>query len=360
MPTIKEIAELAGVSRGTVDRVINNRGCVNPIKEKKVLEIIKALNYTPNLAGKTLAVKKKQLKFGYILFGSTSSNPFFLDVVEGIESRATELSEYGVSVEIRYAVIDDPGLQVKLINELIEGGISGLVITPINHPLVVEKVKQLTADGFPVVTTNTDIPNSGRLAYVGSDYFKGGETAAGIIHMICAGKAKVGIVMGSPLVLCHSERIAGFKRRIEEEYTGITIVDTEINNDDDIQSFIVTKRLLETRPEIDTLFLAAAGVAGACRAVKELGLERKVKVISYDTTTASRELIQSGAIAVAITQEPFIQGSRPLDILLNYVGMGISPEQEYFYTALGITIKENLIMNDTCYLRNQSGQNARY
>jgi len=342
MPTIKEIAELAGVSRGTVDRVLNNRGAVNPDKKKKVLEIARALNYTPNLAGKTLAVRKKQLKFGYILFSSTSSNPFFLDVVNGIESRAAELSEYGVSVDIRYAVIGDASLEVKLINELIESGVAGLVITPINHPIVIERVRELSASGFPVVTANSDIPGSGRIAYVGSDYFKSGETAAGIMNMICAGSAKVGIVMGSPLVLCHSERVAGFTKRIKEEYTGIEIVDTEINHDDDIKSFVVTKRLLEEHSEITALFLVAAGVIGACRAVNELGLEGKLKVVSYDTTIASSELIKSGAIAVAITQEPFVQGAKPLDILLNYVGMGVKPEQELFYTALGIKIKENL------------------
>jgi len=342
MPTIKEIAELAGVSRGTVDRVLNNRGYVSPDKEKKVLEIARVLKYTPNLAGKTLAIRKKRLKFGYILFGSTSSNPFFLDVVDGIESRAAELSEYAVSVDIRYAVLEDPQLQVTLIDELLESGVAGLVITPINHQIVIDRVKELTESGFPVVTANSDIPNSGRLAYVGSDYYKSGETAAGIMNMICAGDAKVGIVMGSPLVLCHSERVAGFTRRIEEEYTGIKIIGTEINHDDDIQSFVVTKRLLESHPEIDAMFLVAAGVVGACRAVREMGLERKLKVVSYDTTIASRELIKSGAIAVAITQEPFEQGAKPLDLLLNLVGIGLEPEQEYYYTELSIVIKENL------------------
>ena len=342
MPTIKEIAELAGVSRGTVDRVLNNRGAVSPDKEKKILDIAKALNYTPNLAGKTLAIKKKQLKFGYILFGSTSSNPFFLDVVDGIESRAAELGEYGVSVDIRYAVLGDPSLQVGLIDELVASGIAGLVITPINHPLVIERIKKLTAEGLPVVTANSDIPDCGRIAYVGSDYYKSGETAAGIMNMICAGNAKVGIVMGSPLVLCHSERVAGFTRRIQEEYTGIKIIATEINHDEDIQSYVVTKRLLEENPDVDALFLVAAGVVGACRAVAELGLDDKLKVVSYDTTIASTELIRSGMIAVAITQEPFMQGAKPLDILLDYVGLGIKPEQEFYYTALGIKIKENL------------------
>jgi len=342
VPTIKEIAELAGVSRGTVDRVLNHRGSVRQDKEKKVREIIKALNYTPNLAGKTLAVKKKQLKFGYILFSSTSSNPFFLDVVDGIESRAAELSEYGVSVDIRYAVIGDPSLQVKLIDELVVSGIAGLVITPINHPLVFDSIRELSNRDFPVITANSDLPGSGRIAYVGSDYFKSGETAAGILSMICAGTAKVGVVIGSPLVLCHSERAAGFTRRIGEAYPGIEIVGTEINHDDDIKSFVVTKRLLENHPEIDALFLVAAGVIGACRAVNEMGLEGKIKLVSYDTTIASIELIKSGAIAAAITQEPFIQGAKPLDILLDYVGFGIKPEQEFYYTSLGIKIKENL------------------
>ena len=342
MPTIREIAELAGVSRGTVDRVLNHRGSVRQDKEKKVREIIKALNYTPNLAGKTLAVKKKQLKFGYILFSSTSSNPFFLDVVDGIESRAAELSEYGVSVDIRYAVIGDPSLQVKRIDELIAGGIDGLVITPINHPLVFDRIKELSNGDFPVITVNSDLPGSGRIAYVGSDYFKSGETAAGILSMICLGNAKVGVVMGSPIVLCHSERVAGFTRRIGEAYPNIKIVGTEINHDDDIKSFVVTKRLLEEHPEIDALYLVAAGVMGACRAVNEMGLEGKLKLVSYDTTIASTELIRSGAIAAAITQEPFIQGAKPLDILLDYVGFGLKPEQEFYYTALGIKIKENL------------------
>ena len=302
----------------------------------------RALNYTPNIAGKTLAIKKKNLRFGFILFGSTSSNPFFLDVVKGIETRAAELDDYGISVDIRYAVLGEPSLQVTLIDDLIESGIDGLAITPINHPMVIERVKELTDTGFPVVTVNSDIPDCGRLAYVGGDYYKSGETAAGIMNMICNGNANIGIVMGSPLVLCHSERVAGFTRCISEVYTGLRIVGTEINNDDDIESFVVTKRLLETHPGINALFLVAAGVEGACRAVMVLGLEDKVKVVSYDTTVASRNLIKDGAIAIAITQEPFEQGAKPLDILLNYVGMGIKPEQEYNYTALRIVIKENL------------------
>ena len=87
--TIKEIATLAGVSRGTVDRVLNHRGSVNPQTEQKILDIIQALDYKPNKAGIVLAAQKKNLKLGVILFGL--GNPFYDDVLSGIREKAAEL-----------------------------------------------------------------------------------------------------------------------------------------------------------------------------------------------------------------------------------------------------------------------------
>lgn len=342
MSTIREIAKLAGVSRGTVDRVLNKRGSVNPETERKVSGIAKALNYSPNLAGKTLAVRKKMLKLGYILFGSTISNPFFEDVVSGIERRAEELAEFGVTVEIRYVTIDKPERQAEYIDELLNLGIDGLVITPINHPLVVDKLQRLSASGIPVVTANSDIPDCGRIAYVGSDYHKCGETAAGLMNLMTGGKANIGIIIGSPMVLCHSERLAGFTDYVGKNFSGIKVIDKAINNDDDIDSFNVTKEMLHKFPEIDALFLAAAGVRGACRAVRDLGLAGKLTIVSYDATATTCQLIREGIISATIAQQPFIQGAKPLDILFDYLGMGIKPDKEFYYMEIEIKIKENL------------------
>jgi len=342
MPTMKEIARLAGVSRGTVDRVLNNRGSVNAETEKKIRDIAKAIKYTPNFAGKTLAVRKKKLKFGYILFGTVDSNLFFEDVVFGIKSRAEELLEFGVTVEIRYVHIHDPDEQARCIDELIDFGINGLVITPLNHPIVADKLKELSMAGFPIVTSNSDIPDCGRIAYVGSNYYKSGETAAGLMNLITGGKANIGIIIGSPQVLCHSERVAGFTSYIKEYFSGLKIINRAINNDDDSESFAVTRELLWKHPEINALFLAAAGVNGACRAVSELGLAGKLAIVSYDATTSTCRLLQEGVISATIAQQPIIQGAMPLDILLDYLCMGTRPEKELNYTEIEIKIKESL------------------
>jgi len=89
MATIKEIAERAGVSRGTVDRVLNNRGAVCAETEERIRAIIKELDYKPNKAGMALAAQKKKYLIGIILF--SKQNPFFDEVMEGFQEKAEEL-----------------------------------------------------------------------------------------------------------------------------------------------------------------------------------------------------------------------------------------------------------------------------
>lgn len=171
MATIKEIAALAGVSRGTVDRVLNHRGDVNPQTEEKIMKIVRALDYKPNKAGIVLAAQKKNLKLGVVLLGI--GNPFFEDVLSGVHEKAEELAGYNCSVLIRQT---EYSLQQQLdaIEELLSEGINGLAISPYNDSAVREKINSLGSCGIPVVTLNTDIENSSRLAYVGSNFYRSG------------------------------------------------------------------------------------------------------------------------------------------------------------------------------------------
>ena len=228
MATIKEIATLAGVSRGTVDRVLNHRGDVNPQTEEKIMQIVRDLDYKPNKAGIVLAAQKKNLKLGVILLGV--GNPFFDDVLLGVREKEQELAGYNCSVLIRQT---EYSLQQQLdaIDSLLAEGIGGLAISPYNDNAVREKIDNLCKQGIPVVTLNTDIENSSRLAYVGSNFYRSGETAAGLMRLMTKGEVRVGIVSGSQNILCHTERIAGFSHTIAA-YPNIRIVDTVNNNDD--------------------------------------------------------------------------------------------------------------------------------
>lgn len=339
MATIKEIAELAGVSRGTVDRVLNNRGSVNQATADKILEIAKAVDYRPNRAGMVLAAQKKRLKLGVILF--SADNPFFEDVLKGVEAKAGELSDYNCSVVIKQ-VHFDIAEQLCAIDELIAEEVNGIAMAPCNHPAIKERINLLFEKGIPVVTFNTDIEGSKRIAYVGSHYTHSGETAAGLMHLMTMGDVYAGIISGSSDILCHTERIAGFRQAILKNYPNIHIVETIENHDDEIESYEKTTALLKTHPDLNALFFAAGGVYGGCRAVLSLGLEKKIRILAFDKVPTTCELIKQGVIAATICQQPKIQGTKPLDILFAYLTTGELPKKEYHYVAVDIRIKENL------------------
>lgn len=338
MATIKEIATLAGVSRGTVDRVLNHRGDVNPQTEEKIMQIVRDLDYKPNKAGIVLAAQKKNLKLGVILLGV--GNPFFDDVLLGVREKEQELAGYNCSVLIRQT---EYSLQQQLdaIDSLLAEGIGGLAISPYNDNAVREKIANLCKQGIPVVTLNTDIENSSRLAYVGSNFYRSGETAAGLMRLMTKGEVRVGIVSGSQNILCHTERIAGFSHTIAA-YPNIRIVDTVNNNDDDQISFTLTGKLIEDHPEINAFYFTAGGVYGGCQAIEASASKNDMIVITNDIVPRTREYMQKGLIAATICQQPFQQGFQPLALLFAYLTTGEKPATENNYVDVDIRIRENL------------------
>lgn len=339
MATIKDIAELAGVSRGTVDRVLNHRGCVNDKTAQKVLEIARALNYKPNPAGLALAAQKKNLKLGVII--CHTSNLFFAEILRHIKLKADELNCYNCSVLIRQVAFDDQ-MQADAIDSLLDEGINGLALCPVNTQLIHDKIEELTANGIPVVTYNTDLSNSNRVAYVGSDYFRCGETAAGLMRLMTHGQINVGIITGSSDVLCHTERVAGFTKVINTSCPNINIIDIVYCNDDEIESYELTQTLLNDHPEINALLFTAGGVYGGCRAIKSMKLPQQPAIFTFDAVTFFPALLEDGTILTSICQRPEIQGRKPLEILFNILTNCESPDKEYFYTGTDIRIKENM------------------
>ena len=341
MATIKQIAEITNVSRGTIDRVLNNRGGVSPETERKVRAAMEALNYLPNKAAQNLAVRRKKLKFGFILISPNSYNPFFADVEKGIKKKALELEEFGVTVDIRYTPVNGIQKQIELLDEFVRSDYNGIAITAYNTEEISHKINEISSKGIPVVTCTTDIPSSGRLAYVGSNFYQCGQVAANLMGMISNGKAKIGIVSGSENIMCITQRNAGFQTFLKENYPLAQVLCIASNNCyDDVESYLITQKMLEDHPNINALYLSAAGVSAACRAVTECN--RKITVISNDCTSATKQLLETGVIAATIDQEPHYQGSKPLDILFQALTNGTASIHEYYYTNAIIKIRSNL------------------
>ena len=97
--TVKSLAQAAGVSRGTVDRVLHDRGGVKPEVVLKIKNLAKELGYIPNRAGKALAAYKTPIKIGVML--PSIGNPFFDKVIEGVFQARDEFADLGVDVVLK-------------------------------------------------------------------------------------------------------------------------------------------------------------------------------------------------------------------------------------------------------------------
>ena len=337
MATIKEIAQKAGVSRGTVDRVLNNRPGVNEETAKNVMRIAKELDYKPNKAGIALAAQKKKYLIGIIVF--SRKNPFFDEVTKGFEEKAEELAFYGCEILIK-RVAYHPDAQLSAIQACMTEGIHGLIITPYNDPKICDALNAMVEIGIPVITVNSDAEKVNRLSYVGSDYYNSGKAAAALMQLMTKDTVNLGIIMGDSKILCHSQRYSGFLDRINQDKR-FNIVALDENHDDDLKSYDIVHRILQEHPEINALFFTAAGVYGGCKAIQELSLPRDICVITYDDVSTTVDMMKRGIITATICQQPRWQGRKSLELMFGHLtNSGLTPIHNYYYSELNIKIRE--------------------
>lgn len=338
MVTMKKIAEICGVSRGTVDRALNGRGRVNAETAQNILEVAKQLGYEPNPAGKALAARKNRPVIGVVI--PSEGNPFFDEVLHGMQVAAKEYAIYGLQIKYFTMKGYDADKQLKLLND-IQADINALIINPINEKSIADKINEMVDAGIFVVTVNNDIDATQRHCYVGSDYYNGGITACALLEALVGKKANVAIVLGSKNVLGHSQRLAGFKHRMER-IPDFKIVETIENNDDDILAYETTKELLEKQPNIDAISILAAGVYGVCRAVMQLPEEKRPLVIAFDTVPTTVEMMRFGVIKATIYQHPYRQGHGAVSRAFEYLVNGRMPYKDSFVLKNEIKLYENL------------------
>lgn len=336
--TIKQIAEKSGVSRGTVDRVLNHRGNVSPETEALITRVAKDMGYRPNIAGKALAARKKKFTIGVIL--CSEGIDFFDEVIEGLQRAEKEASDYGVKVLMRTAKGYDVETQLQLMEGMMSK-INLLILNAINDPRVIAELDKLYENGIEVITINTDVESGKRLCHVGSNYRKSGETAGGMMGLVTGGHAKILIATGSRHILGHIQRPQGFTEICQTRYPGMEIVDTIETEDDGELAYNKAVDALRAHPEIDAVYVATSGAAGICRAIEEVGRTSDISVIASDYTKSMQSLIDNGMVKATICQQPFTQGYKSLHLAVQYLVNGIKPYKDFYAMKNEIKIFEN-------------------
>lgn len=336
--TIKQIAELAGVSIGTVDRALHKREGIRPEVRDRILEIAESLDYKANAMAKAMVLKRKNPRIGLLLH--VQVNDFFKEMIRGINAAAEEIRDSGISVTIRCGKNYDADDQLRLMEEMLAEGIQALVLVPLRDNRVTERIRLLREIGFPVVFLFSPAENAEALAFVGCDFEKVGRIAAGLIGTITGGHARVLYGTSSLNMLGNLERLNGFRRTLAERYPGLSLTKVaEFDNDDRL----AYKKAVEEfqLPDYDVFMMATGAKTGIFRAFEEAGLHGKVKVVALDTSEPVLEAFRKGVITATIDQRPYRQGYQVIRLLYEYLLSGAIPPKEDCIVESDIKIYEN-------------------
>lgn len=337
--TIKDIAKAANVSRGTVDRALNDRGGVNPDVAAQIKAIAAELGYKPNTIAKALATHANPIRLGVLI--NSLGNPFFDKVLDGIRHAQENLRDFGINVEIRKIRGYDPQRQLHEIKLLRDTDIDGMIITPVSDEKVRSELNSMIRNGIQVVCCNMDIDDVNYQAYVGCDYYCSGQTAGEIIGATTHGEANLAVITSSHALYYHEMRVKGCES-VLQQYPNIHICEyIEAGDDEDI-SYHEVKRLLKQNKKIDILYFVTGGTTGGLQAIHELDQEERLKVYTFDQIPAVIDDLKSGLVVATIDQQPFAQGEISLRTLFESILSRQTPARKRIITELNIKNRYNI------------------
>lgn len=298
--TLLDVARTAGVSVATVDRVLNGRAGVRARSVERVHAAVKQLNYRPDPAAARLARQRLQ-RIAFVLPSGTNS--FVASLREQIAESTVWLQDHRASVEVVEVDVFEPQ-QVASVIAALQGRCDAAIVMAMDHPLVRNAIGELDRGGIPVVTLVSDVPSSARVRYVGIDNVAAGRTAGTLLGRFCAGKGgAVGIIVGSPALRDHAERVFGFTQVLREHYPELVPLPPLEGKDDSRRTGKLTAKLLAQQRNLVAIYSAGAGNRGISAALRAAGRQNDLVYIAHELTPQARRDLLDGTLDAVINQD---------------------------------------------------------
>lgn len=338
--TLKEIADAAKVSRGTVDRVLHGRDGVNEETRKRVLEIIEQMHYNPNVMARALKTSNKTIKIGVIV--RSENNAFFIDVIQGIQAAARSAASYGIEVICLKMESINPQRMIEQIDHLERMGVNGIAMIGVESMQVCNRINALP-DSIPVITYNSDMTHTKRMCFVGNDHLVAGRTAGCLMHTALRKPGKIALLISQIEMKAHLERITGFKQIFDEDaHSEFDFIGPYMTYEMEEAAYDIVQELLNREKDLVGIYVAGGGQQSAGRALAQSSRAGEVHMVCHDLLPETIEYVQRGIVDFTIGQDAFEQGYMPIELFKDYYILGRKPSMEKLYTRIDIRTRENI------------------
>lgn len=341
--TIKDLAKAAGVSIGTVDRVLHNRGEVAAKTRQKIMQLAEKLNYKPNLLARALT-SRKTLRITAFLPSANDGNSYWACHRIGINAQAEKLAQYQFAIEtIDFELFDAADFCAKA-QKICDSKPDGVVFAPIFKKESILFAQQLDNQHIPYAFIDTFVEGTNSIGFVGEDAFQSGRVAANIIDYGTAPDKDI-------LMVNLAKDIDNTQHLITRNQGFMSyFMDKGKNNGLKINIEIPSSAESTVKERLDSVFLSnrnigAIWVSGAksyvvARYLDSVG-RSDINLVGYDVYNENVEYLKRGVISCLIAQQPTEQAEKVIGLMFDYLSKN-TKAQSLVYQKVEIVNSENV------------------
>ena len=297
-PTIPDLAEAAGVSVATVNRVMSGATNVRQGTRELVQRAAEEIGfYGLGSIQSRVAAARPRLRFGILLL--QPHRPFYKNVARALSEAASAAT--GADVELRIEFLEDLSPQNTATRALaLAQDCDALGLTAAVHPVVTEAIDAVQAMGKPVFALIAQLSAAGQMHYIGLDNWKVGRTSAWAFDHICKTPGKIGILMGNPRYRNQEMNETGFRSYFREHAPDFTLLEPLATFESAAVAQEMTEKLLAEHPDLAGLYISGGGISGALEAIRQTGRAGSLVVVGYDLMDVTRAALLDGTMTMVI------------------------------------------------------------
>ncbi|MDP5307849.1 LacI family DNA-binding transcriptional regulator [Paracoccus spongiarum] len=329
-PTIADLAQAAGLSTATVDRVLNGRSNVREETVRRVHEAAEKIGYHgANAIRYRMLADRPEFKLGVVL--QKPRHAFYQDMQQVFEAEARACTLRRVQPTMRFADSSQPEELAEILMSL-RGRVDAIAATGLDHPLVTQAVQDLRAAGIPVYAMLSDFAQGVRESYFGTNNLKVGRIAGWFISKLAPRPGKVGVFIGGSRFHGHELRETGFRSFFRDAAPEFRMLETQINLETRQLTYEATVNLLNRHDDLVGLYVAGGGMEGAIQAAREMKAAGRVVLIVNELTPESQAGLQDHTLSIVL-RTPI--RSLAADLIAQMIatqerGMAETPGQRFF------------------------------
>ncbi len=280
---------------------------------KETTQTETAVTKSEETTAKTDAGARKKYVIGLAM--NTQTNPFFVDVKDGVQKAADEL---GVELYITDAQ-DDPAVQMKDVENLITKKPDCIIIDTCDSDAIVSSIEDCNKAGIPVLTMDREASGGEVVSHIGYDAIKSGKLAGKFLADTLGGKGTIVELQGIMGTNVAQNRSKGFNEIISQN-PDMKIVASQVADFDRAKGMSVMENILQANDHIDGLYAANDEMLlGALEAIEAAGRLDEITMIGCDAIDDTIEAIKAGKVEATIAEPPFFLGKAILKTAYDYL-----------------------------------------